>query len=125
MTATRSWCAAASSRKANYDQARFTLQADKSKLESLRQQAAVQLAKLAGNPDIPVTQHPQYLQAKAQVDEAQRELDHTVVKAPFAGIVTDVPVDRARQVPRGLDDRLLSRRYRSRLGRREPRKRRS
>jgi membrane fusion protein (multidrug efflux system) len=77
--------------KASYDQARFTLELDKNKLKSLRQQAAVQLARLAGNPDIPVTQHPQYLQAKSQVDEAQRQLDHTVVKAPFAGIVTNVP----------------------------------
>jgi membrane fusion protein (multidrug efflux system) len=76
--------------KANYDQARFTLEADKNKLESLRQQAAVQLARLAGNPDISVTEHPQYLQAKAQVDEAQRQLDHTVVNAPFAGIATNV-----------------------------------
>jgi membrane fusion protein, multidrug efflux system len=77
--------------KASYDQARFTLELDKNKLKSLRQQAVVQLARLDGNPDIPVTQHPQYLQAKAQVDEAQRQLDHTVVKAPFAGIVTNVP----------------------------------
>jgi len=77
--------------KANYDQARFTLQADKSKVTSLKQQAEVQLARLAGNPDIPVTEHPQYLQAKAQVDEAQRQFDHTIVKAPFAGIVTNVP----------------------------------
>ena len=77
--------------KANYDQVRFTLDVDKNKLESLRQQAAVQLAKLGGNPDIPVTQHPQYLQAKAQIAEAQRQRDHTVVKAPFAGIVTGVP----------------------------------
>jgi membrane fusion protein (multidrug efflux system) len=77
--------------KASYDQARFTLELDKNKLKSLRQQAAVQLARLDGNPEIPVTQHPQYLQAKAQVDEAQRQLDHTVVKAPFAGIVTNVP----------------------------------
>ena len=77
--------------KASYDQARFTLQADNAKLASLKQQAEVQLTRLAGNPDIPVTEHPQYLQAKAQVDEAQRELDHTVVKAPFAGIVTNVP----------------------------------
>jgi membrane fusion protein (multidrug efflux system) len=80
-----------STTKANYDQARFTLELDKNKLKSLRQQAAVQLARLDGNPDIPVTQHPQYLQAKAQVDEAQRQLDHTVVTAPFAGIVTNVP----------------------------------
>jgi membrane fusion protein (multidrug efflux system) len=77
--------------KANYDQARFTLDVDKNKLESLRQQAAVQLARLGGNPDIPVTQHPQYLQTKTQLDEAQRQRDHTVVKAPFAGIVTGVP----------------------------------
>ena len=45
----------------------------------------------AAMPDIGSTQHPQYRQAKAQLDEAQRELDHTVVTAPFAGIVTDVP----------------------------------
>jgi membrane fusion protein (multidrug efflux system) len=77
--------------RSNYDQARFTLQADKSKVVSLTQQAQVQLARLDGNPDIPVTRHPQYLQAKAQVDEAQRQLDHTMVKAPFAGIVTNVP----------------------------------
>jgi membrane fusion protein (multidrug efflux system) len=77
--------------KASYDQARFTLELDKNKLKSLRQQAAVQLARLDGDLDIPVTQHPQYLQAKAQVDEAQRQLDHTFVKAPFAGIVTNVP----------------------------------
>jgi membrane fusion protein (multidrug efflux system) len=77
--------------KANYDQARFTLDADKNTLQSLRQQAQVQLAKLGGDPNIPVTQHPQYLQAKAQVDEAQRQLNGTVVKAPFSGIVTSVP----------------------------------
>ena len=77
--------------RATYDQARYTLQAANSKLESLRQQAQVQLAKLGGNADIPVTQHPQFLQAEAQVDEAQRQLDDTVVRAPFAGIVTNVP----------------------------------
>jgi membrane fusion protein, multidrug efflux system len=77
--------------KANYDQARFTLQADQSKLASLKQQAQVQLARLGGDPDIPATAHPQYRQAKAQVDEAQRQLDHTVVPASFAGIVTNVP----------------------------------
>jgi membrane fusion protein (multidrug efflux system) len=76
--------------RATYDQARFTLEADKGKLESLRQQAAVQLAKLAGHPNIPVTQHPQFLQAKALVDEAQRQVDDAVVKAPFAGMVTQV-----------------------------------
>jgi membrane fusion protein, multidrug efflux system len=77
--------------RANYDQARFTLQAGQNTLESLKHQAQVQLARLDGNADIPVTQHPQYLQAKAQVDEAQRQLDHTVIRAPFGGTVTNVP----------------------------------
>ena len=75
---------------ANYDQVRFTLQGDKSKVVSLKQQAEVQLARLGGNPDIPVTDHPQYLQAKAQVDEAQRQQDDTIIRAPFAGVVTSV-----------------------------------
>jgi membrane fusion protein (multidrug efflux system) len=39
---------------------------------------------------VPVADHPQYLQAKAQVDEAQRQQDNTVVRAPFAGVVTSV-----------------------------------
>ena len=77
--------------QATYDQANYTLLDNKSKLRSLQQQAATQLARLAGNPDIETTQHPQYLQAKAVVDEAQRQLDHTVIRAPFAGTVTDVP----------------------------------
>jgi membrane fusion protein (multidrug efflux system) len=103
--------------KATYDQAHFTLQADQSKLASLKNQAEVQLARLAGNPNIQVTDHPQYLQAKAQVDEAQRELDHSVVKAPFAGIVTERAVDCAGQVSGSIDDSFLPGCHRSRLGR--------
>ena len=73
-----------------YDQSRYTLQLDQSKLGSLQQTAQVQLAKLDGNPNIPVTEHPLYRQAKAQVDEAQRQLDHASVGAPFSGVVTQV-----------------------------------
>jgi membrane fusion protein, multidrug efflux system len=76
--------------RAGYDQAQYTLQADQNKLAALREQARVQLARLGGNPDLPVTQLPQYLQAEAQVAEAERELVHTEARAPFAGIVTDV-----------------------------------
>lgn len=76
--------------KANYDQARYTLAADQNKLRSLRELARMQLAKLDGNPDLPVDQHPQYLQAKAAVDEAQRQLDHTIVRAPFDAVATQV-----------------------------------
>jgi membrane fusion protein (multidrug efflux system) len=49
-----------------------------------------QLARLGGNPDIDVRLTPQYLQAKAQVDEARRQLAHTQVYAPFNGVATQV-----------------------------------
>jgi membrane fusion protein (multidrug efflux system) len=76
--------------RAEYDDARFKLAADKAAVESLQEQAAVQLARLGGDANADVTTMPQYLQAKAQVDEDQRQLDHTVVYAPFSGIVTHV-----------------------------------
>ena len=74
----------------DYDQARFRLTAAQQTLASLTQQASVQLARLGGDPDIAADRHPQYLQAKARVDEAQRQLDHAIVRAPFDGIVTQV-----------------------------------
>jgi membrane fusion protein (multidrug efflux system) len=76
--------------RATYDQTRFTLEAAKKLLQSLNDQAKVQLARLAGNADIAPEDHPSYRQVKAQVDEAQRQLDHTTVRSPFNGIVTQV-----------------------------------
>jgi membrane fusion protein (multidrug efflux system) len=73
------------------DQARLNLQTAQQKLDSLRQQAAAVAAQLDGNPDIPIEQHPQYRQALAQRDEAARELRNTVVRAPYDGVVTNVP----------------------------------
>ena len=46
---------------------------------------------LNGHPTGPVEQYPQYLSALAARDEAARELAHTVVRAPFDGVVTSVP----------------------------------
>jgi membrane fusion protein, multidrug efflux system len=77
--------------QAAFDQSRYTLDNDKSKLAAFQHQVQVQVARLGGDPDLPTTEHPQYRQAQAQLDEAQRQLDHTVVKAPFAGTVTSVP----------------------------------
>ncbi len=76
--------------RSEYDDARFKLAADQAAVAALQTQAQVQLAKLGGSVDVDVTKTPQYLQAQAQVDEAQRQLSHTEVHAPFAGIVTQV-----------------------------------
>jgi membrane fusion protein (multidrug efflux system) len=74
-----------------FDTARRNLQNAQQKLASLNQQLAAIAANLNGDPDGPVEQNPRYLDAVAQRDEAQRQFDHTVVKAPFAGIATNVP----------------------------------
>jgi len=77
--------------QAAYDAARRNLQNAQQKLASLHQQLAAVAANLNGDPDGPVEKNPRYLDALAQRDEAARQLSHTVVKAPFAGIVTNVP----------------------------------
>ncbi len=76
--------------RADYDEARYKLTADQQTLESLKAQAEAQLARLGGDANVDVTKTPQYREAAARVDEAQRELDHSVVRAPFSGIVTQV-----------------------------------
>ena len=76
--------------KASFDQAFFTLAAEEQKLQSLQKQAQSSLTRLGGDLSRPLQHHPQYLQIKAQVDEARRQLDHSVVHAPFAGTVTGV-----------------------------------
>jgi len=77
--------------QATFDAARNTLQTSQQKLASLSQQLAGIAANLNGDPDAPIENHPRYKDAVAARDEAARQLAHTVVKAPFAGIVTNVP----------------------------------
>lgn len=74
-----------------FDAARRNLQNAQQKQISLDQQLNGIAASLDSDPDGPVEKHPRYLDAVAQRDEAARQLAHTVVKAPFAGIVTNVP----------------------------------
>jgi membrane fusion protein, multidrug efflux system len=77
--------------EATFDTARRNLQNAQQKLASLGQQLAAIAANLNGDPDGPVEQNPRYADAVAQRDEAARQLAHTFVKAPFDGIVTNVP----------------------------------
>jgi membrane fusion protein (multidrug efflux system) len=77
--------------KATYDGARNILQGSQQKLASLQQQQAGIAASLNGDPDAPIENHPRYKDAVATRDEAARQLAHTIVRAPFAGIVTNVP----------------------------------
>lgn len=76
--------------QSQYDQARLSLAAAQATLNSLKAAAATTLAKLNGDPNLPAEKTPGYLKAKAALDEAERQLAHTIVRAPFAGVVGEV-----------------------------------
>jgi membrane fusion protein (multidrug efflux system) len=59
-------------------------------LQLVRMQQSTALNQLLGNPDLPLEQFPAYMQAKAALDDAQRNLDLTTVRAPMEGIATQV-----------------------------------
>lgn len=76
--------------RADYDNMRFQLAANQQMATALKTAADVQLAKLDGNPNVDIRTLPEYSQALAKLDEAQRQLDDTVIRAPYDGIVTQV-----------------------------------
>lgn len=78
------------STKASYDQASHDLVASQAKVAVAKTQAQAMLAQLGGDPAQQVEENPFYLQAKSAVDNARRDLDDTVVRAPFDGIATNV-----------------------------------
>ena len=59
-------------------------------LQLVRMQRSNALNQLLGNPDLPLEQFPAYMQAKAVLDDAQRNLDLSTVRAPMDGIATQV-----------------------------------
>ena len=45
---------------------------------------------LLGNPNLPMEKFPAYMQAAAALEQAQRDLDHTLLRAPIDGMATQV-----------------------------------
>jgi membrane fusion protein, multidrug efflux system len=60
-------------------------------LEFVRQQQATVMVKLGGGLDASIDAFPDYIQAKANVDDAERNLRNTKVLAPIDGVATQVP----------------------------------
>lgn len=66
------------------------------------QQRDTTLSQLLGNPSLPLERFPEYAQAKAALDEAQRNFDHTIIRAPIAGTATQVDnIQLGRFIPAG------------------------
>jgi membrane fusion protein (multidrug efflux system) len=56
----------------------------------VKQQLSNAKTQLLGNPELPMEQFPPYAQAKAKLEDAERNLEHTVLRAPMAGVATQV-----------------------------------
>jgi membrane fusion protein (multidrug efflux system) len=64
----------------------------KTQLTVAEQQIAQIRASLNGNPDLPYTQQATYKQAVAARDDAALQLSYATLKAPAAGVVTEVDI---------------------------------
>ncbi|HXZ16441.1 MAG TPA: HlyD family efflux transporter periplasmic adaptor subunit, partial [Roseiarcus sp.] len=71
-------------------------------LEFVRWQQATVKVKLGGGPDTTIDQFPDYMQARAAVDDAERNLRNTKVLAPIDGVATQVnQIELGRVAPAG------------------------
>jgi membrane fusion protein (multidrug efflux system) len=76
--------------QADLDNSMALLVVAKTALEQLEMQQESIRNQLLGNPDLPIEKYPPYAQAQAALDQAKRDLDHTVLRAPIGGIATQV-----------------------------------
>ena len=76
--------------QADLDTAMAAVVTAKLQAEFAVQQRDTTLNQLLGNPDLPLEKFPEYAQAKAALDNAQRDFDHTIVRAPMSGTATQV-----------------------------------
>lgn len=59
-------------------------------LQLVKQQQSTALNQLLGDPDLPLEKFPAYAQAKAALDDAERNLRLSTVRAPMSGTATQV-----------------------------------
>jgi membrane fusion protein (multidrug efflux system) len=68
---------------------------------ALQQRTSI-LNQLLGNQDLPIEEFPAWRQAKAAVEQAEHDLEHSVQRAPIAGTATQVEnIQLGRFVPAG------------------------
>lgn len=92
---------------ADVDTSTASLVAARLQAQNTKQQLDQTLSSLLGDPNLPLDKFPDYAQAKAAVESAERDLAHTVLRAPIDGTATQVDnVQLGRYVSAG--DAILS-----------------
>jgi membrane fusion protein (multidrug efflux system) len=72
------------------DKSRVAVVIAKAQLELLEQQERTARIQLLGDPDLPVEKYPQFIEATVALERARRDLADTVLRAPIAGVATQV-----------------------------------
>jgi len=78
------------STEADLDKAQHAVEFARKHVDVLQQDAATVLVSLGGDPEQPEAQNARFAAALAALAAAERDLAKTVIKAPLAGIVTNV-----------------------------------
>jgi membrane fusion protein (multidrug efflux system) len=84
-----------------YDEARHNLEEARSRLQNIHEMTNRVLASLLGDPHLPAERHPRFVEAKAALDAATVDLAHTVVRAPAAGVVSNMRLQVGEHVEKG------------------------
>jgi membrane fusion protein (multidrug efflux system) len=83
------------------DEARHEVDIAARRIRIVEQQLAQLVAQLGGKPDGHFSEQPAYVAARAARDSAALDLEHTIVRAPFDGIASKVPLLGQYVVPGG------------------------
>ena len=84
-----------------YDEARHNVEAARRRLEAIREKTNRVLAELSGNPNLPPERHPRFAEAQAAHNAAMHDLARSEVKAPVAGVVSNMKLQPGEFVEKG------------------------
>jgi membrane fusion protein (multidrug efflux system) len=76
--------------QADVDNAEFALVTAQTAAQTASQRRDDTLNQLQREPELPIERYPAYMQAQAAASQAQRDLDHTLLRAPIDGTATQV-----------------------------------
>jgi membrane fusion protein (multidrug efflux system) len=83
------------------DEALHNLQEARSRLQNIHESTNRVLAGLLGDPQLPAERHPRFVEAKGAYDAAAVDLGRTVVRAPTAGVTTNMKLQVGEHVEKG------------------------
>jgi membrane fusion protein, multidrug efflux system len=84
-----------------YDEARHNLEAARLRVDSIRERTNRVIAELAGDPNTPVERMPRYAEARAAYDAAMLDVNRASIRAPYAGVVSNIKLQVGEYVAKG------------------------